>query len=95
MATFQIYFDNYKKGLMGNNTLSILGLSCLGGIAAMLVLMNGNSIFQMIQLFLVVVACSGFNGTVLAQLKPSVIFRYLIFSVITCLLIIVANLFFI
>lgn len=92
MAAYQVYFENYKRGFMGNNTLSILGLSCLGGIAAMLVLMNGNSVFQMVQLFLVVVACSGFNGTVLAQLKPSVIFKYLIVSVITCALIIIANL---
>ncbi len=93
MATYQLYFENYKRGLMGNNTLSILGLSCLGGIAAMLVLMNGNSIIQMVQLFLVVVACSGFNGAVLAQLKPSVTFKYLIISIITCLLVIIANLF--
>lgn len=93
MATYQVYFENYKRGLMGNNTLSILGLSCLGGIAAMLVLMNGNSLFQMVQLFLVVIACSGFNGTVLAQLKPTVIFKYLIAAVATCALIIIANLF--
>lgn len=93
MATYQVYFENYKRGLMGNNTLSILGLSCLGGIAAMLVLMNGNSLFQMVQLFLVVIACSGFNGTVLAQLKPAVIFKYLIAAVATCVLIIIANLF--
>ena len=95
MTTFQTYSDNYERGLMGNNTLSILGLSCLGGIAAMLVLMNGTSVGQMIQLFLVVVACSGFNGSVISQLKPSFIFKYLIVSVITCTLIIVANLFFI
>lgn len=95
MATFETYSNNYERGLMGNNTLSILGLSCLGGIAAMLVLMNGTSVVQMIQLFLVVVACSGFNGSVISQLKPSFIFKYLIVSVITCTLIIIANLFFI
>jgi hypothetical protein len=93
MATFQTYSNNYERGLMGNNTLSILGLSCLGGIAAMLVLMNGNSLFQMFQLFLVVVACAGFNGTVLAQLKPTFIFKYLVFSVVTCIAIIIVNLF--
>lgn len=93
MATFQTYAKNYERGLMGNNTLSILGLSCLGGIAAMLVLMNGTSILQMLQLFLVVVACAGFNGAVLSQLKPSFIFKYLIFSVVTCILVIFTNLF--
>jgi hypothetical protein len=95
MATFQTYQDNYKRGLMGNNTISILGLSCLGGIAAMLILINGNSLGQMIQLFLAVVACAGFNGSVLSQLKPSFIFKYLIVSVIVCTFIIIANLFFI
>jgi len=93
MATFKTYSNNYERGLMGNNTLSILGLSCLGGIAAMLVLMNGNSLVQMFQLFLVVVACAGFNGTVLSQLKPAFIFKYLIVSIVTCTLIIIANLF--
>lgn len=92
MAAFKTYSDNYARGLMGNNTLSILGLSCYGGITAMLVLMNGTSFIQMLQLFFVIIACSGFNGAVLSQLKASFIFKFLIFSVVTCTIVTIINL---
>jgi len=78
---------------MGNNTLGILGLSCLGGITAMVVLINGTSVFQMVQLFTVILACSGFNGLVICQLKPSFIFKYLTVSVIVCSIIIIVNMY--
>jgi hypothetical protein len=95
MSTYQKYLDEYTKGFMGFNTLAILMQSGLGGFAAMLILQHGNSIPQMIQLFFVVITCSVFNGTVLAQMKPKVVFNTLLLSVTLSIVIIVTNIFFI
>lgn len=95
MGTFQKYADNYERGFMGFSTISILAQSCVGGIAAMLILMNGNSLIQMIQLFFVVVSCSAFNGSVICQLKPKLVFRLLIFTVLLCCITGIINLFFV
>ncbi len=93
MGTFQKYADNYERGFMGFSTISVLAQSCLGGIAAMLILMNGTSLQQMVQLFFVVVSCSLFNGSVLSQQKPKLIFKILIFTVLLCTVIGAINLF--
>jgi len=57
---------------MGFNTLAILFQSSVSEFTAMLVLHHGNSLYQMIQLFFVIILTSIFNGTVLAQLKPPI-----------------------
>lgn len=93
MSTYQKYLDNYTRGLMGYNTLAILGQSCLGGIAAMFVLQNGTSPAQMIQLFLVTIFCSGFNGAILSQQKPKLIFNLLITTIIINTFLILLNIF--
>ncbi|MFL9837629.1 hypothetical protein ABS768_08980 [Flavobacterium sp. ST-75] len=53
MKTYQKYLENYKRGFIGFNTLGILFQSCLGSAAAMLVLQNGTSLAQMVQLFFI------------------------------------------
>lgn len=95
MSTYQKYLDEYTKGFMGFNTLAILLQSGLGGFAAMLILQHGNSITQMVQLFFVVITCSIFNGTVLAQMKPKVVFNTLLLSVTLSIVTIIANIFFV
>ena len=95
MSTYQKYLDSYTRGFMGFNTLAILGQSSLGGFAAMLVLHHGNSLYQMIQLFFVIILTSIFNGTVLAQMKPKFVFNMLLFTVLFNIPVIIANLFFI
>jgi len=82
MSTYQKYYDRFENGLFGNCTLGILASSCLGGIAAMAVLMHGNGIGQMIELFLVVCVSMMFNGAVISQQKPKTIFNLLIVSVV-------------
>lgn len=93
MSTYDKFLDNYTKGFMGFNTLAILAQSCLGGIAAMFVLQNGNTPAQMVQLFFITIFCSGFNGSVLAQQKPKVVFNLLITTVILNLALILLNVF--
>jgi len=95
MSTYQKYLDGYTRGFMGFNTLAILFQSSLGGFTAMLVLFHGNSLYQMIQLFFVIILTSIFNGTVLAQLKPKAVFNMLIFTVLFNISVIIANMFFI
>ncbi|RYJ43727.1 hypothetical protein [Flavobacterium beibuense] len=93
MSTYDKYLNSYTKGFMGFNTIAILGQSCLGGIAAMFVLQNGTSVAQMVQLFLITIFCSGFNGAVLAQMKPKVVFNFLIATVVLNLTLALLNIF--
>ena len=93
MSTYDKFLKSYSQGFMGFNTIAILAQSCLGGIAAMFVLQNGNSPLQMVQLFLITIFCSGFNGSVLAQLKPKFVFNFLIVTVFVNLTLALLNIF--
>lgn len=72
--------------------LGIIASSCIGSIAAMLILMRGSSLLQMTELFLVVAVAMWFNATVLAQLKPKVVLNSLIVSVFVSVLLIILHL---
>jgi len=74
-------------------TLGIIASSCIGSVAAMLVLMSGTGILQMIELFLVVSVAMWFNATVLAQLNPKIVLNSLMVSVLFSILIILIHLF--
>jgi hypothetical protein len=63
-------------------TLGIILSSCLGGAAAMLILISGHGFAEMFQLFLVTIACLGFNTTILACLKHKIVFNALIISIL-------------
>jgi len=91
MSLYNRYFSVFERGFIGFCTLGILAQSCMGSIAAMSILQNGTSVANMFQLFLVVVSCMAFNGAVLAQQKPKVVFNILIWSVLLSIVIAVAN----
>ena len=91
MSTYQKYYGTFERSYMGFTTISVMIQSIIGGIAAMAVLMHGNSLGQMFQLFLVVCGCVMFNGAVLSQQKPKVVFNILIMSFITCTIIAIIN----
>lgn len=80
MNLYNKSFAAFQKGFIGYSTLGVLGQSCMGSIAAMAILQNGTSVANMFQLFLVVASCMAFNGAVLAQQKPKVVFNILIWS---------------
>lgn len=63
----------------------------MGSVAAMAILMNGNSISEMFQVLLVTIFCMFFNGAVLAQLKSKSKFNLLILSVVISSIIIMVN----
>ncbi|WP_235855455.1 hypothetical protein [Flagellimonas pelagia] len=76
-------FLEYRKGQMGYATIAIIGQSCLGSAAAMVLLMGTlDTAVQMTLLFFVTIFCMAFNGAVLAQLKPLATFNLLIMSVV-------------
>lgn len=68
---------------MGYATIAIIGQSCLGSAAAMVLLMGTlDTAIQMTVLFFVTILCMAFNGAVLAQLRPLTTFNLLIISVV-------------
>ena len=68
---------------MGYATIAIIGQSCLGSAAAMVLLMGTlDTAIQMTLLFFVTILCMAFNGAVLAQLRPLTTFNLLILSVV-------------
>lgn len=75
--------EEYKKGQSGYATIGIIGQSCIGSAAVMLLLMSDMATFlKMSLLFLVTILCMAFNGAVLAQLRPKFAFNILIISVL-------------
>lgn len=91
METYNKYYSQFEHGFFANSTFGVLVQSCVGGIAAMSVLSNGNSIFQMVQLFIVVMLSVGYNMSILSQQKPKFVFNTLLVSVGLNILISVAN----
>ncbi len=91
--------DFYKKSLeefttdfYAGATTGIIVSSCLGSIAAMMILMGGTGIVNMVELSLVVIVCMWYNASVMAQLKVKFVFNSLIFSILISSLFIVVNL---
>ncbi len=95
MTLYQKTFQDFEEGYLGFTTLAIIGQSCLGGAAAMYILQNGVSLFQMIQLTFVVLACSFVNGAILSQQKHKLVFNLIIISVAISAFMIVLNTLFI
>lgn len=83
--------EEFKNSIWGYSPIFIIGQSCLGSAAAMFILMNGSSVSQMLQLFVVTLLCMGFNASVLSQQKPKTVLNLFVASVLTSLLLIVLN----
>lgn len=91
MRVYQSYLREYERKIMSYSPLAIIGQSCLGSVAAMYILINGNSAFNMVQLFLVTIMCMFYNGAILSQQKPKVSFNLLLLSVLVSSIVIVGN----
>ncbi len=75
MSTYEKMYGEFKNEFFGSIAIGVLVQSILGGIAAMAVLTHGTSFIQMLQLMLVVASCMVFNGSVLSNQKPKIIFN--------------------
>lgn len=83
----------FKKNQIGYSAIAIIGQSCIGSVAAMVLLKNDlPTLTMLILLFLVTIFCMAYNGAVLAQLKPKITFNLLIMSVFFSGMVIIANL---
>lgn len=93
---FKLYrslLAEFRREQTGYAAIAIIGQSCIGSVAAMLLLMNGvDQMINLVLLFLVTILCMAFNGAVLAQLKTKTTFNLLILSVVVSCAVIVANL---
>lgn len=76
-------FTEFKKNQLGYSTIAIIGQSCIGSAAAMILLIGAMDMaLKMVLLFFVTIFCMAFNGAVLAQLKPLATFNLLILSIV-------------
>lgn len=91
MSTYEKFYGEFERMFFANCAITVLVQSCMGGIAAMAVLMNGTGLLQMSQLFMVVILSIGFNGTILSQQKPKVIYNAFLISFSVNLLLAVIN----
>ena len=93
MSAYENVYQQFEKGFLGSCALGILVQSCLGGIAAMAILSHGTGILQMIELFVVVMACLAFNGSVISVRPARTTFNLLLLGLVVCGVIAVANFF--
>ena len=84
----------FKRGQIGYAAIAVLGQSCIGSLAVMLLMMHDMPIaLKMIFVFLVTIFCMFFNGAVLSQMQAKITFNLLIASVVLSSVIILTNLF--
>lgn len=92
MSLYTQYYNEFKNKYTMYIPLTIILQSCVGGIAAMYILMNGlHTISGLVQLFLCVILTSFYNAAILAQLREKWVFNMLILSLLINMLFIVFN----
>lgn len=91
MGLYKNMLSDFQKMSLGHSAMGIIASSCLGSVAAMVILQNGHSFLYMFELFLVVSVCMGFNAVVLIQLKPKIILNTLILSLAVSTIFIILN----
>ncbi|MDT0643395.1 hypothetical protein RM553_11185 [Zunongwangia sp. F363] len=91
MKLYQDFVANFQESYYGYVSAGIIISSCMGAVAAMMILMNGHTLTNMIQLFFVVAVSMGFNAAVLAQLKSKHVVNSFIASCLLSAVLIAVN----
>ncbi|AXG70651.1 hypothetical protein KORDIASMS9_02894 [Kordia sp. SMS9] len=92
MTLYTRYYEEFQDKYTMYIPLTIILQSCLGGIAAMYILMNGlDTISSLIQLGFCVIVTSFYNASILAQLKGKWVFNTLILSLVMSVVFILVN----
>ena len=90
MRLYNQLLNEFKREQTGYSTIAIIGQSCIGSVAAMVVLMHHMpEAIKLTLLFLVTILCMAYNGAVLARLRTKTTFNLLVLSVIFSILTIV------
>ncbi|PKA84004.1 hypothetical protein ATE92_2174 [Ulvibacter sp. MAR_2010_11] len=92
VATLDHLLADFKEDYYMYIPLTIILQSCVGSIAAMLILSNGFSAVTFIELTLCVSLSMLYNAALLAQLKPKFSFGLLVVSLLLNTLFIIINL---
>jgi hypothetical protein len=78
---------DWKDHFMLHTAAAIIVCTCLGGIAVLSVFQNGSGIFQMIEIFAVVVCCNLVLASILTVQKPALVLKAVITSIVVCTII--------
>jgi len=93
MKLYNQLLNEFKRAQTGYSTIAIIGQSCIGSVAAMVLLMNHMPpAIKLTLLFLVTILCMAYNGAVLAQLSTKTTFNLLVLSVFFSIITIIGNL---
>jgi len=94
MSLYNKYLKVFEKSFYLYISFGILVSSCIGGVAAMMVLMKGSGPLEMFEVFLITCVAMGYNTSVLANLKPKTTYNILLSSVGVSVIIILLNIIF-
>lgn len=82
MELYNKLLNEFQRVQTGYASIAIIPQSCIGSVAAMMLLISDlPKVTLFVLLFLVTIFCMAYNGAVLAQLKSKVVFNLLIISV--------------
>lgn len=93
MSLYQRAFTIFKSQYLMYACSGIIASGSLGGAASMFALTHGHGFFDMLQVVVLVATCMGYNATVLSNLERDTVFKWLIVSLITGVVVILINLF--
>ncbi len=94
MTLYNNLLKEYGKQQMMYASFAIIGQSCLGSVAVLVILMSDPpKVILLTQLFFVTIACMFFNGAVLSQQTNKFAFNTLLVSVLLSATIIIVHLF--
>lgn len=82
---------DWKDHFMMNTAAAIIVCTCLGGITVLSIFQNGSGLFQMFQVFAVVVCCNLVLASILTVQKPALVLKAVIASISICTLIAAFN----
>tara|TARA_R110000751_G_scaffold290156_5_gene396652 strand:- start:51221 stop:51931 length:711 start_codon:yes stop_codon:yes gene_type:complete len=82
---------DWKDHFMLHTAAAIIVCTCLGGITVLSVFQNGSGIFQMLEIFAVVVCCNLVLASILTVQKPALVLKAVIASISICTLIAAFN----
>jgi len=93
MKLYNQLLNEFEREQTGYSTIAIIGQSCIGSVAAMVLLMNNMpTAIKLTLLFLVTILCMAYNAAVLAQLSTKTTFNLLVLSIVFSILTIIGNL---
>lgn len=92
MTIYQKGLSDFKQNYILYIPLTIILQSCIGSIAAMLILMNSKPDFHILELSLCVTFAMAYNGIIYAQMKTQWVFNLLIATLLVHVTLIIINL---